>query len=443
MSYNVVFDTPVQCEEQIITWSGWGNETKGVYVWREDTNYFFEKIVTNLTAALGTFTWTCDVPAGAWIALEVLSMPDAARYATTPFKQVQPGKTDACLGKNEGQLATASMAALASSLSSASPQLFTGYTTATTNTSSFSTAAPTTTSDTSVAAEPTSSGDSSEGINAGAVAGGAVGGAAAVILIAALIFWLLKRRNRSRLGSSPSGTEKGTVRGTPSADEGEDGGRRSMGFFRAVSTNPVDAWRRKVEGGRPASAWTRRSRTYSMGTAAQSPLSPPRPPVSLPGNSPTVTSPPTLGASPNPFASISSSGPRAGVPEVGEETDFRPAGSYYTHTTANSSPHTSLPFSQLNDLPDPSSFERGGGGGGGATTSYPPVPASSSMEMLQDSVSPLAAGDTGGAMVRPPTRLTTPGGLTSYDGEGGRGGESVGSGSERGGTVPYASYARQ
>lgn len=41
------------------------------------------------------------------------------------YDTVQPGSTDACLRQNPGQLAPASMAALASSLSSASPQLFT------------------------------------------------------------------------------------------------------------------------------------------------------------------------------------------------------------------------------------------------------------------------------------------------------------------------------
>lgn len=67
----------------------------------------------------------CDVPAGAWIAFETFDLANATNWAASQFYQVQPGTTDECLRTNEGQKAVESMAALASSLSSASPQLFT------------------------------------------------------------------------------------------------------------------------------------------------------------------------------------------------------------------------------------------------------------------------------------------------------------------------------
>lgn len=70
---------------------------------------------------------TTDFPAGARIAFQIYKLPTGQPYGTTPFFTVQPGTSDTCLRQNPGQLATASMAALASRLSSASPHLFTGY----------------------------------------------------------------------------------------------------------------------------------------------------------------------------------------------------------------------------------------------------------------------------------------------------------------------------
>lgn len=68
--------------------------------------------------------------------MEVYTMSATRLYSPVSFALVshpsrhrltslRAGSTDACLRQNPGQLATASMAALASSLSSASPQLFT------------------------------------------------------------------------------------------------------------------------------------------------------------------------------------------------------------------------------------------------------------------------------------------------------------------------------
>lgn len=92
---------------------------------RPRQNYFAEIIRENLTDTLGTVEWLCDVPAGAWIAFEILDLGNTSAWSASSFYQVQPGTTDACLRRNEGQKAVESMAALASSLSSASPQLFT------------------------------------------------------------------------------------------------------------------------------------------------------------------------------------------------------------------------------------------------------------------------------------------------------------------------------
>lgn len=80
--------------------------------------------IDRLTSRAGVCT---DVPAGASVAFEIYALPGGKPYGTTRFLDVQPGTTDACLRQNPSQLRPSSMAALASSLSSASPELFTGY----------------------------------------------------------------------------------------------------------------------------------------------------------------------------------------------------------------------------------------------------------------------------------------------------------------------------
>lgn len=160
MSYEIQASLPTQCAKLTLAWSGPAGG-KRIEAWVEGDNYFAERIAANVTGTLGTVDWVCgecealanlldsggvergrrgggltrrflgffppDFPAGAKIAYEIYRLPTGQPYGTTPFFTVQPGTTDACLRQNPGQLATASMAALASSLSSASPQLFTGY----------------------------------------------------------------------------------------------------------------------------------------------------------------------------------------------------------------------------------------------------------------------------------------------------------------------------
>ncbi|GAA5973342.1 hypothetical protein JCM11641_003083 [Rhodosporidiobolus odoratus] len=440
MSYNIKLDTPVQCETQSITWAGDPNVTKGLALWVQNTNYFAERIANNLTGALGTLQWECDVPAGAFIAFEVYNLPNATSYASTPFFQVQPGSTDACLRQNEGQLAETSMSSLAASLSSASPQLFT-YPATTTNSPS-STSAPSTTSSISSQPPPASStaaSSSSGGANAGAIAGGVVGGVALLAFLGGLIWFFRRRSKNSRGGSSPSINEKG-AHGSPNAGEetaATAGG--AGGFFRSRSSNPVDTWRNRVENNRPPSAWTRRSRGFSFGTSAPAPGdSASAGPLSPPFNA----QPPQLAGAANPFgtpsahsaappSSLPSQGPRVGVPEVGEGGDYRP---YAQSTNGPSAPYSSVTSrSQFGELADPSSFERsvGRGGGGGAPSSAyasPPMPTSTSAGLLAEGSQGVGSSQ---GMMRPPTRLTTPGGLTSY------GGDDVG-----GGETSYASYAR-
>ncbi|GAA5933125.1 hypothetical protein JCM10213_009288 [Rhodosporidiobolus nylandii] len=417
-SYNIVLPTPVQCEELTITWSGSASDTKAIAAFVQGTDYFAELLVNNLTDPIGNIDWLCDFPAGAFISFELYSMPDAARYAVSPFLQVQPGKTDACLRSNAGQLAVSSMATLAASLSSASPQLF-SY--PPTSASASSTPAPTPTAQTSSLPEPSSSSSPSHNeVNIGAVAGGVVGGIAFVLAVAACVFFVCRRKNRSHLGSSASATEKGSR-----PDEGAGGTAGDVGgFFRSRSVNPVDAWRNRVEGGRPPSAWTRRSRALSGASApldAISPTSPPTQAQPLPATPPSGHNPFTTTSSRSGIVSAPpppSQGPRAGVPEVGGDSDF-PYGGPYGQQTATSGGGASGMYSSLasrshgGDLADPASFERGRGG---SSTAYPPAQVRLSQELLSDG----APATEGQGPIRPPTRLTTPGGLTSYGGEASR-----------------------
>ncbi|BGP37403.1 hypothetical protein JCM10450v2_001313 [Rhodotorula kratochvilovae] len=369
MSYNLKVSTPTQCVSQTIAWSG-PPVQKALGMWVQDTNYFAEIIRNNLTDSLGTVDWMCDVPAGAWIAFEIYALPNGTDYDATRFYQVQPGETDACLRTNEGQRAAQSMAALASSLSSASPQLFTYPATSTSTTSTPTTTLP---PPTTTGPEPSPSSSSSP-LNVGALAGGIAGGVCGVLLLALLIFLFLRRRLRDR--SSPS--SKGDTEKTPSPAPPPPAGG---GFFRAVSTNPVDAWRTRVQSGAPPS---RRSRAFSGATTAAGLATP------LSAQAPAV---PQL-----------STGPRAGVPEVGESRDFEayrapaPAVGTYGALPAASASATGL----LHAYDHAPTFESLGG-------SAPPI--------------------------RPPTRLTTPGGLTEFGGAG----EAQ---EAEGGGAGYASYSR-
>ncbi|GAA5885074.1 hypothetical protein JCM6882_007218 [Rhodosporidiobolus microsporus] len=450
-AYNLILETPVQCEMQELTWSGEAGVNKSIFAWVGPNDYFSEQIRNNLSAAIGKVEWMCDFPAGANIAFEIMS-PGATSFASTPFFQVQPGKTDACLFKNPGQMAPQRMAALASSLSSASPQLFTGYLTSTSSSATSSSALPTSTSETSSVPAPSSSSSQSDsGINGGAVAGGVVGGLAAVLAIAAVIFFCLRRRNKgARSSSSASRGER-----VPSDDaEGSGAGAAAAGgggFFRSMSVNPVDAWRKRVVSGRPASAFTRRSRAFSFGTSAPPPAGENATSLSSPLSSSGLPPPVLSGmaaatAAQNPFASTNSrpsmsQGPRAGVPELSDEgASQQPYSPFGTSQGGmrGAGNGGGFPPSQYGELADPSSFERGGsgGGGGGGVISYPPVPSLGS----HDEHELLADGAVGVAspVLRPPTRLTTPGGATSYGGEGGRRGSVFSNGE----AAPYASYSR-
>ncbi|GAA5917712.1 hypothetical protein JCM8208_006701 [Rhodotorula glutinis] len=381
MSLGIKLSTPTQCATQTLTWSG-PPVRKGIGMWVQGTNYFAEILTDSLTDTLGTVEWVCDVPAGAWIAFEVFDLGNATNWSASQFYQVQPGTTDECLRTNEGQKAVESMAALASSLSSASPQLFT-YPPTTTRTLIPATTKPLSTS---TSLSPTDSPSSPSSLDVGALAGGIAGGVLGILALAAMLFLLFRRRARRRRenGSSVADTEKapGAPR-TPAATAAH----APAGFFRTMSRsgNPVDAWRNRVQTGAPPSA---RTRALSGATTAGGVLSPFK--RSVP--------------QPQPQPQPQSLGPRAGVPEVGE------AGDHEAH-------------------------RRGGGPLGGGYGALPL--ASASATRLLDSHE--GGGGQGGeaSMMRPPTRLTTPGGLTEFGGGAGE----VGRGREEGGQG-YASYAR-
>ncbi|GAA5852707.1 hypothetical protein JCM9279_004962 [Rhodotorula babjevae] len=380
MSLGIKLSTPTQCATQTITWSG-PPVRKGVAMWVQGTNYFAEVLSDRLTDTLGTLEWVCDVPAGAWIAFETFDLGNATNWAASQFYQVQPGTTDECLRTNEGQKAVESMAALASSLSSASPQLFT-YPPTTTRTLIPATTKPLSSSSTSLS--PTDSASSSSSLDVGALAGGIAGGVLGILALAAMLFLLFRRRARRRRhrenGSSVADTEKAP--GVPPA-------RAPAGFFRTMSMsgNPVDAWRNRVQTGAPPSA---RTRALSGATTVGGALSPFK------------RSAGAAGAPAQQQSQQHSLGPRVGVPEVGE------AGDHEAHRR---------------------------GGAAGQLGGYGALPlASASATRL------LEAHEGGGPeafMARPPTRLTTPGGLTEF---GGGAAEAV-RGRDEGGQG-YASYAR-
>ncbi|GAA5998038.1 uncharacterized protein JCM10292_002280 [Rhodotorula paludigena] len=417
MSYEIQAATPTQCVSQTLTWRGPAEVTKGIGVWVQDTDYFAEFVRDNLTNTLGTLDWVCDFPAGAWIGFQIYNLPSAKDYATRAFLQVQPGTTDECLRQNPGQMATASMAALASSLSSASPQLFTYASTALPSTTS-STASPTITSAgfQTPSSTPNPPNDSNGSTNVGAIVGGAVGGVAALAVIAVLLFLLCRRKSRSSSSASPSEKTYSPGPGPTSPSNGGAGG-----FFRAMSTNPVDAWRRHVSVGKaPSVAPTRRSRTTSFATQAVTPTMP---------YAAGSTAPPPLPRS---------QGPREGVPEIGEGTDYRAYGNLGAVGGLGAVSHGPQPrsgaFAPFNPPP--------------ALGAYAPVALSDQRQQRTPSA---GLPELGGydlelpvraeQVVRPPTRLSTPGGMTTYGGDGVEVVRGGGAGLGAGG-VGYASCSR-
>ena len=352
------------------------------------------------------------MPAGAWIAFETFDLANATNWAASQFYQVQPGTTDECLRTNEGQKAVESMAALASSLSSASPQLFTyppcvplalslealsRWSSADvplhrSRSTTTRTLIPATTKplSSSTSLSPTDSPSSSSSLDVGALAGGIAGGVLGILALAAMLFLLFRRRARRRRrenGSSVADTEKAPAGPPPPAAHAH--AHAPASFFRTMSRsgNPVDAWRNRVQSGAPPSA---RTRALSGGTTVGA-LSPFKR---------------SAGPAAAPPQQQQSLGPRAGVPEVGE------AGDHEAH-------------------------RRGGGGGGagplGGGYGALPLASASATRLLE-------AHEGGGPeafMARPPTRLTTPGGLTEF---GGGAAEAV-RGRDEGGQG-YASYAR-
>ncbi|GAA5949300.1 hypothetical protein JCM21900_005597 [Sporobolomyces salmonicolor] len=340
-AYASQVDAPIQCETMTLTWTG-ATGAKVIKAFVQGDNYFFESTTPreSLMGTLGSVNWLCDAPAGASIALElynVVTNRSDFKYAVTGFQLVQPGTADNCLRQNMGQEAPPLMAPLASSLSSASPQLFTG---GVSYTGISSTSYSTTSSDSLATVIPISSSSSSGGLNAGAVAGGIVGGFAIVFGLAAIIIFVCRHRKRNSL-STNSALERGRPTTSDSSPPSQSGA--PMGFFRAPPTSSVETWLNRISRGRPRSAWTRRNRVCSettnsgaAGGAATGPISPEGP--STPVFSPSM-------------------GPRKGVPDVGGHEDY--FGSSHGQGAAPMALHGSLNSSGPNaGLADPRGFEQ-------------------------------------------------------------------------------------
>ncbi|GAA6006153.1 hypothetical protein JCM10207_000542 [Rhodosporidiobolus poonsookiae] len=406
MSYGLKLSTPTQCETIQIAWQTNGDKSI-LQAWERSMNVFSEQLSTNLTGTLGSIEWRCDFPAGSHVAFQLNSLTNSTLYASSPYFEVQPGTTDDCLWQNPGQMRKDTMSSFAASLSTASPQLFTGYTTATTTTSSSSSTSSVSTTDVSSPTQSQSS--NTDSVNIGAIVGGAIGGLAVALGAAALLFYLCARRGRSRSSGSRDG-DKTEADGAEAggAAAAAAGGAAAGGFFRRPrSANPIDMWRKRVEGGRPPSVWTRRSRFPSVSVpahAAGDSIS------TTHGLSPQAQS---TGGYSNPFASSAdpalpapSSGPRAGVPEVGEASDYPAYSSAYPTSGAPASApggYAAIPVSYPG-------------------MRYPPAapavsgPSAGALELLND-----GRPGSGEGVIRPPTRLTTPGGLTAYGGDDVRG----------------------
>ncbi|GAA6062585.1 hypothetical protein JCM10212_004180 [Sporobolomyces blumeae] len=388
--YRLEAETLVQCDKAAITWSGGQGDRKVLKAYVKGANYFFETLTSEpLTGSLGT---------------------DDLVWTATPAQLVQPGTTDACLRQNEGQEAPKHMESLAASLSTASPQLFTGYTSTASSASSTLTSSPelTSTAPTSSATTSSDRSASPSSLNVAALVGGIAGGIGASLVLA-LVLYLCYRRRRTRSNSTGSGTEAGKTHDGP----GREAEKMSAGGGAGVGM--IETWRNRVmPGSRPPSAWsrrttTRRSRAFSF-SSTPTPL--PLPSILTNGEQP--ASPAGGGGRSASSGTVGggwtgwmrpSPGPRRGLPELGESDDHKlstiyvravdvtPTMSYTTPLLRSTSPLGMVPDHQF-------------GGGGGVV---PPV--------------------------RPPTRLTTPGAATTHGGDDG----DVGSEHAE---VPYQSYSR-
>ncbi|BGP22257.1 hypothetical protein JCM10295v2_001136 [Rhodotorula toruloides] len=362
--YLVKLATPTQCATQTISWSG-GAGAKALSLFVQGQGWFAEQLSNNLTDTLGSTNWTCDIPAGTFIAFELYSMPDAKNHYTTGFFQVQQGTTGDCIGENSGQLAADKMSTIYNSLTSASPQLFTYPATSSSATPTSSPSLTTAPSSSSLGATSTTTA-SGKSTSTGALVGGIVGGVSLCALATLLLFFCLRKRRGA-------------------------GG--------------VATWRNRVQDGRPPSAWIRRSRLFSIGTTQTgAPLSEYAPTVP-------ATFPPT--SSPAHRVPTPSRGPREGVPEVGESSDY-------------SSNRGRAPPAIFSAIP----AQRGG------LASHP---LSQEEEALLHSAPRVSSYQQQKTPKSPPGRLPTPGATTAFRGDG-----AVSEGGERwsSATIPYTSYGR-
>lgn len=215
-----------------------------------------------------------------------------------------------------------------------------------------------------------------------------MGGVAGLCALATLLFFFYFRRRRA--SSSDAQSTIPPSEKTSPAPAGGAGG--------------VATWRNRVQDGRPPSAWTRRSRLFSIGTTQTSaPLSEYAPTVPA-GFANTATQPHR--------APVPSQGPREGVPEVGESSDY-------------SSSRGRAPPAIFSSMPTP----RGG------LASHPLSQEEEALLHSAPRVSPYQSESP----KSPPGRLPTPGAATAFSGDG-----AVSEGGERWGAsaIPYTSYGR-
>ncbi|KAM0788006.1 hypothetical protein ACM66B_006206 [Microbotryomycetes sp. NB124-2] len=306
--------TLTQCKNATITWasSRLADDDKMIQVFVKGSKAFAERITgPDLSGNLGSFVWTCDFPAGSYIALQ-FNNRNGSVYNTQGFYQVQPGSTDACLRTNPGQLAEASMASVAASLSSASPQLFTYASTQVRSSRSIpitqdfpqtsSSPGPSPTSD---AASPTSSSSSSDNSNQTAIIAATTLSAFGVFLmICAGIFYYYRRKRRQpeALPARSTKTSFSTETKSSPLATTQPTRRRRGSFLRTPSIS--------TSGGGAIASWVHRipfGRPPSMPNSA----GPPAPP-------PTVFSGSVDGR--DGHSIVHSTGPRMGMGEIQEES---------------------------------------------------------------------------------------------------------------------------
>ncbi|BGP45111.1 hypothetical protein JCM10450v2_000928 [Rhodotorula kratochvilovae] len=136
----------------------------------------------------GTFTWRCDLPAGASVAAMFYVLQDGAsgtggNQASTPDAVINAGSTTDCLGAND-QSYQAGILSIASSLDP-----------------SFSyTADPSSSSGAS--SGNSSGGGGGDGTPIGAIVGGVVGGVVGIALVGGLLIYLRHKHNQAALNHS-------------------------------------------------------------------------------------------------------------------------------------------------------------------------------------------------------------------------------------------------